>query len=335
MKPVRSDDITVLLVDPLPARAKRLSEAIERDSRFNLIAACRSLTEAYSPTEAEQPDVVVIGAELAGMPEYPMYAAMLDMLDLDRLIVANAGQRFLPFDDHDRIATEEEIAGAGGIARFIAAQKGLAPPAGGDPSGARPAGPAEFGRLVVIGASTGGIEALIAVLAAYPANCPPTMIVQHIGADFVAGLVRRLDRHCAARVSEAQHNLQVRPGQVVVAPGRDCHLTVAAGNLARLLPGPPISGHRPSVDALFQSAARAGAGVVGAILTGMGRDGAEGLAAIRRAGGWTIGQDQTTSTVYGMPRVARELGGVAEQLPLGRIGPAILKAAALPAGQGA
>ncbi len=186
-------------------------------------------------------------------------------------------------------------------------------------------------RLVVIGASTGGIDALQHVLSSYPANCPPTAIVQHIKPEFLSGVVRRLGRHCAAEVVEATPNTILRPGQVALAPGLPKHLEIEPASLrCRLRDGPTHSGHRPSVDRLFQSVTSLGADVVGVLLTGMGRDGATGLGAMRRAGAWTIGQDARTSTVFGMPRVAHEEGAIRELLPLHRISRAILNAAEIP-----
>jgi two-component system chemotaxis response regulator CheB len=183
-------------------------------------------------------------------------------------------------------------------------------------------------RIVSIGSSTGGVEALSTVLAGFPRHCPPTLITQHMPAAFTASFAARLDRNCAPTVVEASDGDIVQPGHVYLAPGGARHLTVRrlGERLAlRLVEGDLVSGHRPSVDALFHSVAEAvGPRAVGAILTGMGRDGAEGLLAMRRAGAATIGQDESTCIVFGMPRVAAEIGAVERQLPLSRIAPSIL-----------
>lgn len=327
--------------------------------RVHLLGSEKGLNEAYNLTEQEQPDLVVVAADQVILPEFPMYAAMLDILHLDCLVLLNGGSE----EDLSGTVLEtvslSELQRYGGLGRFLASRCGLRPePASGrtaEPVGrprrhasaAQTAGAATPGlaatskgaenrapiagewRTVVIGASTGGIEALLEVLSHFPANCPPTLIVQHISAAFLPGFAQRLDRHCAATVRPAEQNDTLRPGLVLVAPGNTKHLMIIPpGNRCRLVAGDPVSGHRPSVDALFRSAARLGENVVGVILTGMGRDGAEGLAEIRKAGGMTIGQNAETCTVYGMPRAAQELGAVDEQLDLGRIGPAILKAAA-------
>jgi two-component system chemotaxis response regulator CheB len=183
------------------------------------------------------------------------------------------------------------------------------------------------GRIVAIGSSTGGVEALLTVLSTFPENCPPTVITQHMPPVFTASFAARLDRMCKPRVSEAVDGAPLRAGHIYVAPGGLHHLEVVktGGLQCRLTSADAVNGHRPSIDVLFNSVAQAvGQRSLGVILTGMGRDGAEGLLAMRRSGAETIGQDESTSLVYGMPRAAFEIGSVAKQLPLHRIGAQIL-----------
>jgi len=181
---------------------------------------------------------------------------------------------------------------------------------------------------VAIGASTGGVEALLKVLKHFPENCPPTLIVQHMPANFTKSFARRLDGCTPASVAEAQEGVTLRKGHIYLAPGGDRHLEFdfLAGNKCRLVEGGPVKGHTPSVDKMFHSFSKLGNRAVGVLLTGMGSDGAEGLKAIRDAGGRTFGQNEVTSVVYGMPKVAKEIGAVGQQLPLNLIGPAILDA---------
>jgi two-component system, chemotaxis family, protein-glutamate methylesterase/glutaminase len=183
-------------------------------------------------------------------------------------------------------------------------------------------------KVVAIGSSTGGVEALLNVLARFPENCPPTVITQHMPANFTASFAARLDRSCKPHVSEATDGAPLRVGQVYIAPGGEAHLEVSRGGgglACRLTHGGLVSGHRPSVDVLFRSVAEnVGPRAVGAILTGMGRDGAGGLKAMRDVGCHTIGQDEGSCVVYGMPRAAFEAGAVVDQLRLDRIGDAIL-----------
>jgi len=184
------------------------------------------------------------------------------------------------------------------------------------------------GRVVAIGASTGGVEALIAVISKFPPNCPPTVITQHMPAAFTATFAARLDRLCAASVSEASDGAQLETGRIYIAPGGATHLEIvnAGGLRCRLRQNDPVNGHRPSVDVLFTSVAKAiGYHALGVILTGMGRDGAVGLLSMREAGAKTIGQDEATSLVYGMPKSAFEIGAIEKQMPLNKIGSEILR----------
>ncbi|MDO9637802.1 MAG: CheB methylesterase domain-containing protein [Pseudotabrizicola sp.] len=185
------------------------------------------------------------------------------------------------------------------------------------------------GRIIVIGASTGGVEALYTLLASFPADCPPTLVVQHMRPGYVEGFVAGLNRVCAAEVVQAQDRQLLRPGQVHVAPAGSLHLCLVANPVLsiRLTEAPPVHGHRPAVDPLFLSAARLRPAPVAALLTGMGRDGAEGLLQIRLAGGHTIAQDQASSVVYGMPGAARDLGAADQILPLSSIAAALLRLA--------
>lgn len=185
-------------------------------------------------------------------------------------------------------------------------------------------------RIIVIGASTGGVEALYTLLSDFPRDCPPTIVVQHMRPAFVESFVAGLDRACAAEVVLAQDRQIARPGRIHVAPAGDMHL-VLGGQPAvtlRLIDAPLAHGHRPAVDPLFLSAARLRPAPVAALLTGMGRDGAEGLLRIRDAGGHTIAQDEASAVVYGMPRAARELDAADQILPLRSIAAALLQAAA-------
>ena len=185
-------------------------------------------------------------------------------------------------------------------------------------------------KIIAIGASTGGVEALLHVIGDFPAQCAPTVITQHMPAHFTATLARRLDRNCAPTVVEATDGEPLRVGHVYLAPGGNAHLEVAGRGpfTCRLRTSDAVNGHRPSVDVLFESVARcAGSRSIGAILTGMGRDGATGLLAMRQKGARTIGQDAASCVVYGMPKVAAEIGGVGLQLPINKIGPEITRLA--------
>ncbi|MDD5298017.1 MAG: chemotaxis response regulator protein-glutamate methylesterase [Rhodocyclaceae bacterium] len=170
-------------------------------------------------------------------------------------------------------------------------------------------------RPIFIGASTGGTEAIRDVLMGLPEDCPPILMVQHMPEAFTPSFAKRLDSSCAMQVKEAEDGEKAKPGVAYLAPGHS-HLSVkktAAGLVCQLAQSEPVNRHRPSVDVLFQSAAEElGRRALGVILTGMGKDGAKGMLAMRQAGAWTIGQDQASCVVYGMPREAAVIGAVEE-----------------------
>lgn len=177
-------------------------------------------------------------------------------------------------------------------------------------------------KLVIIGASTGGTEALKDVLTAMPADAPGILITQHMPAAFTSAFANRLDRLCRISVKEAQDGERVLPGHAYIAQG-DRHLLLersGANYIIRIADAPPVSRHRPSVDVLFRSAANsAGKNCIGVILTGMGDDGANGMLEMRRAGAYTIAQDEASCVVFGMPKEAIARGGVDEVAPLADI----------------
>lgn len=177
-------------------------------------------------------------------------------------------------------------------------------------------------KIICIGASAGGVEAMRSLAPAFSEESPPILYVQHMPKEFTARYAERLNAISSLNVSEAQNGQDVLPGHMYVAPG-GAHLLLARSMgrfVCRLDDGPLVSGHRPSVDRLFQSVGDVvGANAVGVILTGMGRDGAEGLLSLRQAGAITLGQDEASSVIYGMPRVAYEIGAVSKQLPLRRM----------------
>lgn len=182
--------------------------------------------------------------------------------------------------------------------------------------------------LVAIGASTGGTEALKVIFRQLPEHFPPILVTQHMPPKFTATFAERLNGLSAMTVKEAEHHERVRTGHVYVAPG-DKHIRVkrtGAELLVMLDDGPAISGHKPSVDVMFQSVAEHnGAKSLGVILTGMGRDGAEGLLKLRQLGALTIAQDESSSVVFGMPKEAIKLGATDTILPLPQIAMGMIK----------
>lgn len=181
-------------------------------------------------------------------------------------------------------------------------------------------------QFIAIGSSTGGVEAVTEVICGLPAEVPPIVITQHMPPVFTASFAKRLGGLCALQVLEAQDRMWLEPGVVLIAPGgyhmeAECH---GARYCVRIIDTPPVNNHKPSVDVLFDSVAKQAAEkAMGIILTGMGKDGAKGLLNMRQAGAHTIGQDEASCIVYGMPRAAYEIGAVQEVRSLSTIADAI------------
>lgn len=177
-------------------------------------------------------------------------------------------------------------------------------------------------RLICVGASTGGTEAIREFLVGMPDDCPGIVIVQHMPENFTKMFAERLNGLCQITVKEAEHNDPILPGHAYIAPGGK-HLWVKRDEgqlLAKLSTEPPMNLHRPSVDFLFMSAAKfVGPDAIGVIMTGMGRDGAKGMVEMKSKGAWNIAQDEATSVIFGMPREAIEAGAVHEVAPLGKL----------------
>lgn len=174
-------------------------------------------------------------------------------------------------------------------------------------------------RVIAMGASTGGTQALQSVLTRLPEDCAGIVVVQHMPEKFTAAFSERLNRLCRCQVKEAENGDRVLTGRVLIAHG-DRHMQLkrnGAQYAVSIQSGPPVNRHRPSVDVLFRSVAKAaGRNALGVIMTGMGDDGAHGLLAMRRAGAYTLAQDQESCVVYGMPKEARAIGGVCAEVPL-------------------
>lgn len=221
-------------------------------------------------------------------------------------------------------------------ARARVSRLAAAPAAGtgnGSAMAAKPSPMASLGRLstekiIFLGASTGGTEATREVLAELPADCPAVMITQHMPPGFTKSYAARLDGLCRIRVAEARDGERVLPGHAYIAPG-GFHLSVersGANYVARVVDGEPVNRHKPSVEVLFESAARVvGRNALGVMLTGMGADGARAMKTMRDAGSFNLVQDEASCVVFGMPREAIAQGAANEVLPLNRIAPRLLE----------
>ncbi|KAA0699490.1 chemotaxis response regulator protein-glutamate methylesterase [Neorhizobium sp. P12A] len=332
----------VLVVDDSPTMRGLITAVLSSDPDVDVIGQAGDAMEARAAIKQLNPDVVTLDIEMPNMNGLEFLEKIMKLRPMPVIMVSTMTHR----------GAEATLA-----ALEIGAFDCVGKPAPGDrnpfgdladkvkaaarsqrqyqraPSVEAPAAPpvADFrvGRkIVAIGSSTGGVEALIAVLQKFPANCPPTVITQHMPPTFTKSFAERLNRLCAPVVQEATDGARLEIGKIYLAPGGERHLQVANASAphCRLIEKEPVNGHRPSVDVLFDSVAElAGRNAVGVILTGMGRDGAAGLLKMRHSGARTVGQNEKTCVVYGMPRVAYELGGVEQQLPLNAIGDEILK----------
>jgi len=336
--------VKVLVVDDSATMRGLITAVLRRDPEITVVGQAGDPLEARDAIKRLNPDVVTLDVEMPNMNGLaflekimrlrPMPVVMVSTLTHVGAEVTLAALELGAVDCVGKpgAGLPAEQAFADLAARVKAAGRARVRPGADRAPAHAPAHAAagDFrpdGRIVAIGSSTGGVEALLSVLSAFPANCPPTVITQHMPGTFTRSFAERLNRTCAAQVGEAYDGAPLETGQVWLAPGGETHLQVVghAQKRCRLLAEPPVNGHRPSVDVLFDSVAKCvGRAAVGVILTGMGRDGAQGLLSMRKAGASTLGQNEATSVVYGMPKVAHEIGAVERQLPLERIGAEIV-----------
>ncbi len=342
MKPIR-----VLVVDDSATMRSLIREMLLRDPAIEVAGEAGDALEARAAIKALNPDVITLDVEMPKMNGLEFLDKIMRLRPAPVIMVssvtasgASAAIKALEIGAFDCVAKpgpgegdvfaraliDKVRAAAGSLARFAAGRTRSA----GSCQTSLPVA-ADYcpdGRLVAIGASTGGVEAITAILSEFPENCPPTIITQHMPPVFTKSFAERLDRRCRPNVSEALDGAPLLPGHVYLAPGGATHLAISQTppHRCKLLAGEPVNGHRPSVDVLLKSVAKAvSAKAVGVILTGMGRDGAEGLLAMRRAGARTLAQDEASCLIYGMPKAAFECGGAEMQVPLSRIASEILR----------
>lgn len=328
--------IRVVIIDDSPTMRAILMNRLSRESDIEVVAAAANAAEGRQMIRELDPDVVTLDIEMPGMNGLDFLAKIMELRPTPVIIVSGSTQagnemsaRALALGAVDCYAKSGGGSGlddAGRLAQMIreAANVQFTVRA---PATQRVANEArvcliERPALIAIGSSTGGVEALQTVLGSFPADCPPTMIVQHINSRFAPAVARTLDQSCPPRIMIAEPDMPLKPGHVYLAPGDERHLSVGGSSNfhCRLRPGEPVSGHQPSVDVLFSSVAEVvGARAVGILLTGMGADGAQGLLAMARKGAHTIAQDEATCTVFGMPRAAINIGAAKVISPLGSI----------------
>ncbi|MAZ83354.1 MAG: chemotaxis response regulator protein-glutamate methylesterase [Hoeflea sp.] len=334
----------VLVVDDSPTMRGLIRGVLSSDPQIEVVGEAGDAMEARAAIKQLNPDVVTLDVEMPNMNGLEFLEKIMTLRPMPVIMVSTLTHRgaeatlaALEIGAFDCVGkpTPGDPAPFGGLIETVKAaarsQRHKQPAAPAPVTQARPSAAIQYApsrKIIAIGASTGGVEALIQVVSKFPENCPPTVITQHMPAAFTKSFAQRLDRLCKPKVKEAENGDRLEIGRIYLAPGGDQHLEVgnAAAPSCRLIESDPVNGHRPSVDVLFDSVASlAGSRAVGVILTGMGRDGARGLLNMRQAGATTIGQDEKTCVVYGMPRVAYEMGAVGTQVPLNDIGEEILR----------
>ena len=336
-----TDDITVIVVDDSALVRHMLTALLNADPRLEVVATAADPYQARELIKRHNPDVITLDIEMPRMDGLTFLRNLMRLRPMPVIMVSTLTEYGAPitlealelgaFDFVEKPKADV----AGGLATYadeLVAKVVAAAGAHISPSHRRsgadlPAPPRDLSRyrvrptetLVVIGASTGGVEAIRQVLCDLPPDSPGIVIVQHIPAAFSASFASRLDTLTAVRVCQARHGQRILTGHVYIAPG-DRHLRVRCqGNqyLCEFDNRPPVSHHKPSVDVLFQSAARsAGSKAIGVILTGMGEDGARGMLEMKRAGAVNLAQDEASSVVWGMPGAAVHINAVDVVCPL-------------------
>lgn len=334
--------VRALIVDDSPTMRALISTLLARDPEIEVVGTAHDAAMARQMIKELNPDVITLDIEMPHMNGLDFLEKIMKLRPMPVVMVstltqkgAEATVRALELGAVDCYGKpsggmrEILCTDDGTLARIVKTAGKRKRPIGAPPKSAQP--PQDFngnGRIVAIGSSTGGVEALIQLLQGYPANCPPTMIVQHMPATFTGALAQRLDASGLATVQEAEDGMPIRPGHVYLAPGGERHLLVSGSvdnAFVRLIAAAPVSGHRPSVDVLFRSAAQnLGSNAVGVLLTGMGADGASGLLEMKQVGGSTLAQDEASCVVYGMPRVAAEMGAADEIVSIDKMSQRIL-----------
>jgi len=322
--------IRVLIVEDSLVFRELLVQNLNADPAIEVVATAKDPFEARDAILKYHPDVMTLDVELPKMdgieflrklmPQYPLPVVVISSLSERVFDALNAGavdfvakptganrmqmEAFMK----NELVVKIKIASVAKVGRFKKVSI--------EDSG-RHLSEGAGEMVVAIGASTGGTEAISTVIKSFGPDIPGVVVVQHMPPGFTEMYAQRLNNQCRVRVKEAKTGDRVVPGQVLIAPGGDAHMRLVKVNgvyQVVIKPGPKVNGHCPSVDVLFESVAEvAGDKALGIILTGMGGDGAKGLLAMRKKGARTIGQDESTCVVYGMPKVAYDIGAVEYQ----------------------
>lgn len=341
--------IRVMVVDDSVLFRSWLIQSINEDSRFEVVGYAINALDAKNKLPIYKPDIMTLDIEMPGMsgleflkevlPQHPVPVILVSSLNVRVFDALAAGAvDFVRKPESDKGAKDLFITKL--LSKLVLgsnAKPRLPSLAAATPTTAAAASPAPTRThlpirstsvdLIAIGASTGGTEAILEVVRHFPAQMPGVVITQHMPAGFTAMYAERLNRICKMEVREAKHGDKVQRGLILLAPGglQMRVVRMGAGYAVSCTEEDKVSGHRPSVDVLFDSVASIAKNrAIGVLLTGMGADGAMGMLRMRKAGAYTVGQDKETCVVYGMPMEAFKIGAVCTQAPLGSIAQTVI-----------
>jgi two-component system, chemotaxis family, protein-glutamate methylesterase/glutaminase len=351
-----SGTISVLIVDDSSVVRQTLTEILSSEQGLEVMATAADPFIAAEKLKKEVPDVILLDIEMPKMDgitflhkimsQHPLPVVICSSLTregaettlkaleygaVEIILKPRIGAKQFLEESKVRICDAVKAAAIAKIKPIPVRPLTVAPKLSADAIISKPPGKAMVQtteKVVVVGASTGGTEALRELLVALPLDAPGIVIVQHMPEHFTAAFAKRLDGLCRITVKEAENDDSVIRGRTLIAPGNRHILLKRSGAryYVEVKDGPFVCRHRPSVDVLFRSAARyAGKNAVGILMTGMGNDGAKGIREMHDTGAFTIAQDEETSVVFGMPHEAIKLGGVDKVLPLGSIAREVIK----------
>lgn len=327
MNPIR-----VLVVDDSTTMRRLICMRLRSDPRLDVVGEASDAAEAKVAITALSPDVLTLDVEMPGQSGLDFLRELMRIRPMPVIMVSSETQKgsAAAVEALSRGAIEcvgKPRSGESGNAfadlpgLVIAAASANLRRRGAAPTGPTAGASRQFtwnNKIVLIGSSTGGVDALETIIAGMPQNCPPILITQHMPASFLSSFAQRMNSRYAPHVVLAEDNAPIAQGTIQLAPGGEYHLAVTSGLRPRsaLIASEKVSGHRPSVDVLFDSALPIADRIVAAILTGMGNDGAQGMLDLRRAGATCLAQDEASSVVWGMPRMAWQNGGAEKLVPL-------------------
>ncbi len=337
MRPVRA-----LIVDDSLTMRRLIRLALSSDPRIEVVGEARDAVQAKEKIKELRPDVMTLDVEMPGVSGLQLLADLMTTTPMPVIMVSTETHRgsaaaveALAIGAIDCLGKPTDAGKAEAFSALadmvVVASHARVTKRAPESLPTRSLSQGSFiwnGRYALIGSSTGGVEALERILNDFPKNCPPTVVVQHMPESFLANFAQRLNGKLLPTVQLATTGAPLLPGNIYLAPGGNTHLTISGQRnspVCQLIEGEKRSGHRPSIDHLFDSASFLGDYAVPVILTGMGRDGADGMLRMRKTGSTCFAQDKDSSVVWGMPKAAYDNGAAERLVALGEMGRVILE----------